>query len=288
MPRPQLHKTTPVRVVGDFVPLNKYLVSKLNLGKIDPISCPTTLILLRAKSTSLKGNLFSVDMSKAFLRIYVDDDQQKYLGICLLIPFGVTTAPRILEVTINKVLQKTGLQAHVIFYVDDCYTSKGFIQSLRDALKHNGIPTKEPEPVSDSRVLGLTNNNGKFKKRGQVPKLECDKKNPEKLTRRSVHSLSGVLVSHYPIAGWLRPATLQLNRLVTALPSYDTELDETIIKKCTALQKLIETRGDPVQGFDPEKLWFVKANLGISTISVTSTRLNYSKSLEHNHLLSSR
>ena len=99
-------------------------------------------------------------------------------------------------------------------YIDDIWVNESVVgvDKVRQLLLKYGLVTKEPEPLSDTRVLGLRvrdPGDGKFVwcRDGEIPVLS------ERVTKRELFSVCGKLLGHYPVAGWLRTACSFVKRL---------------------------------------------------------------------------
>jgi hypothetical protein len=139
-------------------------------------------------------------------------------------------------------------------YADDIFVDEEKIPRIKMILAKNGFNVKEPEDAKHSRILGLKNVNGKWRRRHiTVPTLE-------KLTRRGVHEWTGKLTSHVLVATWLRPAAYFLKRLCVghSPDEWDLPLNDNQAKVCEKLQQDLAQRRDPVGGkwaFDPTEEW---------------------------------
>ena len=254
----QLHKpTTPVRPVLDYRWLNKHIKSSPNEGLEYPVSAPMCLRRWRAHET---GTMCLIDIKKAYLQIFVAQEQTWYQ--CLRFPtehdfyrltrlgFGLSISPKVLRVVLSEILPSDSYPS-IDTYIDDNFLPVADAETVRIRLREHGFDTKEPEPVNQSRVLGLQNSpDGTWKRRGPTPKLE-------KLTKRGVHSWTGKLVCHLPIAKWLRPCASAIKRMC-AVQDWDEPLDAHAIRACNKLTQWLEERGDPCNGqwsYNPVKPW---------------------------------
>ena len=254
----QLHKpTTPVRPVLDYRWLNKLIHSCPNEGLEYPMSAPMCLRRWRAHQT---GTMCLIDIKKAYLQIHVDPEQTWFQ--CLRFPtetdvyrltrlgFGLSISPKVLRVVLSEILPSESFPT-IDTYIDDNFLPVADATAVRQRLREHGFETKEPEPVNESRVLGLQNSpDGTWRRRGSTPLLQ-------KLTKRGVHSWTGKLVCHLPIAKWLRPCVSALKRLC-AVHEWDEPLDAHALHACNRLSKWLAERGDPCGGqwsYNPEELW---------------------------------
>jgi transposase InsO family protein len=254
----QLHKpSTPVRPVCDFKWLNEYIKSAPNEGLMDAISAPTYIRRWRSHPES---RMCLIDIKKAYMRIYVNEEQTYYQ--CVRYPdfktewrltrlgFGLNIAPKVLRVVLNAILPQ-GTFPELDIYIDDNFLPTEAAVSLTAALKENGMECKDPELVSEARVLGLQNHaDGTWSRRTELPLLEAE-------SRRGVHSWTGRLIGHLPVANWLRPCCSALKRLTCAY-DWDEPLPPGLTKKCKKLHQMLIDRGDPATGkwsYDKEHQW---------------------------------
>ena len=265
----QAHKeSTPVRPVMFYVPINKRNLSYPNEGLQASFSCGQVIRELRHKQHTAKGMLMALDIKKAYLGVFLNDEQQYYQGLELRndkqrfyrmvrMGFGLNIAPKVLREIIQFILVNCGLASHVTCYVDDLFTHEIYVERLRKAMAKYGFDMKDPVSVNNSRVLGLENKDGRFRRRGELPKLEVDEKSG-KVTRRTVLRWCAQLMTHYPIGNWLRPAVLTVISLSSLIVNYDDPVDETFMTMCGSLQALLLKRGDPVKGtwaYDGDGEW---------------------------------
>ena len=254
----QLHKpSTPVRPVLDYRWLNKLIHSNPNEGLETPVSAPMCLRRWRAHK---QGTMCLIDIKKAYLQIFVHPDQTWFQ--CLRYPseadvfrltrlgFGLSISPKVLRVVLSEILPSDAFPS-IDTYIDDNFLPVEDASLVRDKLREHGFETKEPEPVNRSRVLGLQNSpDGTWTRRGDTPRLE-------RHTKRGVHSWTGKLVCHLPIARWLRPCVSALKRLC-AVQDWDEPLNDHAVKACQRLTKWLEDRGDPCAGqwsYEPSDPW---------------------------------
>jgi transposase InsO family protein len=254
----QLHKpSTPVRPVLDYRWLNKLIHSCPNEGLDQPVSAPNCLRRWRSHPD---GSMCLIDIKKAYLQISIDKEQTWFQ--CFRYPshddvyrlkrlgFGLSISPKVLRVVLSEILPADTFPS-IDTYIDDNFLPVSDITQVRERLREHGFETKEPEPVNTSRVLGLQNSpDGTWRRRGATPQLE-------KFSKRGVHSWTGKLVCHLPIAGWLRPCASALKRLCSG-QDWDDPLDAHALRACERLGKWLLERGDPCQGiwsFDASKPW---------------------------------
>ncbi|KAK4304578.1 hypothetical protein Pmani_023457 [Petrolisthes manimaculis] len=95
------------------------------------------------------------------------------------------------------------------------------------------------------------------------------KEAPMTLTRRSVFSWCGQLVSHLPVYGWLRPAASFIKRKVTSLTrTWDDETDNT------ELQAMVDNVVQRVSLYDPARgRWDVSGITATMWVDASSVAL---------------
>ncbi|KAF4647258.1 hypothetical protein FOL47_004843, partial [Perkinsus chesapeaki] len=163
----------------------------------------------------------------------------------LRLPFGLSISPKCLEVCLDRILRS--VRSKLDKYLDDIVLPQELLQYVRDILSSNGFPTKEPEPLITSRVLGLQcDSSGQWHRRGVVPTLEVP-------TRRGVHQWAGKYVAHHPVVGWPRAAFSALKRLACVRhdgtsAQWDSPLDAHQLSACHALQAALLESGDTAHG----------------------------------------
>jgi hypothetical protein len=154
----QGHKSTSVRPVGNFIPLNKLIVPTIDP---DSASCKESL---RRWRTYDSGSV--CDVSKAYLRLRLTPEQTWYC--CFRHPksddmyrmkvvfFGLELGPVVLRVAVARTLRKLIADGKVDPYFDDifCRDKKSTSEARELLLKHS-LPTKEPTEMGESRLLGL-------------------------------------------------------------------------------------------------------------------------------------
>ena len=141
-------------------------------------------------------------------------------------------APSIMKAVVRAILEQDDeVSRGVLAYVDDLFVDEDVISAERvvEHFARHGLVCKAPQrPDDKARVLGLqvSSSAGELVWRRDNPV----NKPPETLTRRALFAWCGQLVSHLPVAGWLRPATACLKRRANALtqgwddPTDDQEL----------------------------------------------------------------
>ena len=162
-----------------------------------------------------------VDLKSAYLQIRVSEKLWQYQLVnyegktyCLTrLGFGLNCAPRIMSKILKYVLREideTG--EHTSSYIDDILVDESELPAaeLISHLNEYGLITKPPESLENGTALGLklfgVNGELVFRRGNEIPEVHDD------LSRRGLFSVCGMLVGHYPIAGWLRVACSFIKR----------------------------------------------------------------------------
>ncbi|KAF4717270.1 hypothetical protein FOZ63_026322 [Perkinsus olseni] len=158
---------------------------------------------------------------------------------------------------IHYVLDKGSFSPReVANFLDDVYVSKPLlVPKVISTFSRYALPTKPPEALSGgARVLGL-----EVKPSSKDPHVlvwsrrsDISLDMPVTLTKRSIFSWTGQLVSHYPVCGWLRIYCSYLKRLVCDLAGepnapWDRPLPPVIRRCCRDIATRLEV-DDPVFG----------------------------------------
>lgn len=141
-------------------------------------------------------------------------------------------------------------------YIDDILINEDIIEASRveEHLRNLGLTCKPCERlVGGARALGLRvwgeRGNLYWKRDNEVADV------PAQITRRSVFSLCGKLVGHYPVCGWLRVATAFIKRKANAITErWDDVITDEEVR--TLLMEVVNKvkNNDPVRG-----LWCVNS-----------------------------
>lgn len=263
-----------VRPVMDFRELNHYIETFTAEADV----CSDKLREWRKQGT----NVSILDLKKAYLQIRIHESLWPYQTMivngqryCLTrLGFGLNVAPLIMKAVLNSVLsQDADVKRGTSAYIDDVLVNEDVVTATRVAehLQRYGLTTKEPEHIpSGARVLGL-------RVWGEHEKLFwardgalCDL--PDKLTRRSVFSVCGKLVGHFPVCGWLRVAMAYVKRRANlATQGWDDVVRDNEIK--AILEEIIREvkRNDPVHGRwdvtgEEAKVWVDASSLALGVI----------------------
>ena len=247
MPVIQSHKTTPVRPVLNFVPLNNLIIS--HPGPSAP-ACGESIRKLRQMGTDLRF----VDIEKAYLQLRIHPRLWGYQGLVFKqktflltrMGFGLAIAPKALQMVVSFLIESHGLKADA--YVDDIVTDTGSIALLRGVLSKWGFPTKDPETLGQARVLGLQT----FIEGDAVKWRRAEHQWPttqSPMTKRDVFAFAGRATGHAPVAGWLRPTCSLLKRAATRSTgeSWDAVVPDEVREAAEEILRLMRV-ADPVQG----------------------------------------
>ncbi|KAK4310301.1 hypothetical protein Pmani_018120 [Petrolisthes manimaculis] len=178
-------------------------------------------------------NVVLLDLRKAYLQIRVHRSLWPYQTVlfkgqryCLTrLGFGLNIAPMVMKVVVSEVLKQNDvIEGAASPYVDDILVNEDVVTSdvVISHLRQFGLQCNPAQRVMEgARVLGL--------RVGGAGVLQWQRDNnvkeaPMTLTRRSVFSWCGQLVSHLPVCGWLRPAASFIKRKVTSLTRHVRDL----------------------------------------------------------------
>ncbi|KRZ59047.1 hypothetical protein T02_3184 [Trichinella nativa] len=149
-------------------------------------------------------------------------------------------------------------------YIDDILVNESVVavDRVKRHLAHYGLTCKTHERAADgARLLGL-------KVWGERGKLMWRRDNGV-LTRRSVFSYCGKLVSHIPVCGWLRIATAYIKRKANdATTSWDEVIDGDELRRLIHETALVVKKRDPARGrwdvsAEEAKIWVDANSLAI-------------------------
>ena len=107
-----------------------------------------------------------LDLRKAYLQVHVSKSLQRFqtvkykgqLYVMTRMGFGLNVAPKIMSRIISAVLsQDDVVKKGTDHYIDDIWVNESVVgvERVRQLLLRYGLVTKEPELLSDSRVLSL-------------------------------------------------------------------------------------------------------------------------------------
>ena len=215
-------KTRPVQ---DFRELN---------GLVDARTADADVCADRLREWRRQGaNTALLDLSSAYLQIHVDESLWSFQTVmfrghryCLTrLGFGLNVAPLVMKAILTYVLgQDEEVKQGASAYVDDIYINEDIVavRRVRDHLARFGLQCKPHERVAEgARVLGLRVWGERDGVAGRTNRLMWARANdlpdePPNLTRRSLFSFGGKLISHLPVCGWLRPAVAYIKRRANA------------------------------------------------------------------------
>ena len=238
------------RPVMDFRELNSH---------VDPLTADADVCSEKLREWRRLGvNTSILDLKTAYMQIHVHESLWPFQTVmyrgrrfCLTrLGFGLNIAPGVMKTVIAKVLeQDQSIHAAASPYVDDIYVNNDIVSAerVRNHLSCFGLLCKPPESVADgARVLGLwvwgEGKTLRWRRCNDMPEI------PSVLSRRSVFSLCGKLVSHLPVCGWLRPAVALIKRRANASSSsWDGKVTDD------ALRHMIEDTVDRAKMADPAR-----------------------------------
>ena len=245
----QPNKQTKVRPVMDYRKLNEHIISK---PRANAVVCQEKFRSWRKRGV----NACLLDLKKAYLQIHVGRSLQRFqavrfrskLYVMTRMGFGLNVAPKIMSQIIDKVLSMDAdIERGTDHYIDDIWIDLNVVTAdrVKAHLEKYGLVTKEPEPLINARVLGLRvcrdDEKGYFWRRdGLIQDIG------ESLTKRELFSLSGKLVGHYPVVGWLRTACSFVKRMAEGVEWVDRIPAEARAAAKEVVSRVIDN--DPVRG----------------------------------------
>lgn len=202
------------------------------------------------------SNCCMLDLKKAYLQLYVDNELLKFqavrfkgkLYVMTRMGFGLNVAPKIMSKVLSKVLSMDPKVAEgTDHYIDDIIVDedKVSVESVRNHLLSYGLVTKEPERICDARVLGLRvrkdhNDSLVWSRDNDIGDVDSVQ------TKRELFSVCGRLTGHYPVGGWLRVACSFMKRQTNDC-DWDDRIPESVKTMLSETKALLEER-DPVSG----------------------------------------
>jgi hypothetical protein len=246
----QPNKDSKIRPVMDYgKELNQYISS--NPG-VDVAVCQDKL----RKWRRFGSNCSMLDLKKAYLQLYVDDELLKFqavryknkMYVMTRMGFGLNVAPKIMSKVLGKVLSMDSAVEHgTDHYIDDIIVDEDrvSVDCVRAHLRKYGLVTKEPERMCDARVLGLR------VKLTESDELVWGRDNEygdiaDVVTKRELFSVCGRLTGHYPLGGWLRVACSFMKRQASDC-DWDEEVPSRVKEMLLETQTMLAKR-DPVCG----------------------------------------
>ena len=258
-----------VRPVLDYRELNKHVLSHTR----DAAVCGEKLREWRKmpKSCSM------LDLKDAYLQLEVDESLRRFQQVVhrgkryvlTRLGFGLSSAPRIMSRVLEVVLKKDEtIYRATSSYIDDIIVNEDIIdvEHVRGHLAKFGLTSKPAVKLKEAKALGLQLaecDDGRISwKRGSAWTDE------EVTTKRHVFSWCGKIVSHYPVAGWLRVASSFLKRMCRG--EWDEPVDDCVREVyqeiCTKLKE-----NDPVGGCwnvacdEDVRIWCDASSIAIGT-----------------------
>ena len=238
-----------VRPVMGYRELNNYVESKPGH---DTAVCQEKLREWR----KLGAAASLLDLRKAYLQVHVSERLQRFqtvrykgeLYVMTRMGFGLNVAPKVMSKIVSTVLsQDPQVDMGTDHYIDDIFVNEKVVdvQRVRDVLLRHGLVTKDPEPLSNARVLGVRvkksrNHQLVWSRDAELPRLSED------ITKRELFSVCGKLVGHYPVAGWLRTACSFIKRSANDVGWDDSVSVATVDLMREVLGRV--ARDDPVRG----------------------------------------
>ena len=255
----QGHKaSTPVRPCLDYHCLNESILS--HPGGDAP-ACDQKIREWRCRGV----DQVVVDIRKAFLQVHVDPSLVRYQTVVFhgvtyvmkRMAFGLSIVPKVMDTIVKFAL---GNFPDADNYVDDVVAPSEQLPEVTAALNQYGLPTKPPEVLTGTRLLGMQllvgtpNEEVMWRRRDGV-----DLTLPKQPTKREVFSWCGRLTSHYPVASWLRPCCSYIKRVSCDNAAvWGKPIPAVLEKLCCTVEDQV-SREDPVNG-----KWTVKSTGGVT------------------------
>ena len=244
----QEHKpTTPVRPCLDYCELNSRIQS---FPGGDAPACDDKL--RKWRRDGCPENFDLLDIRKAYLQVHVAEHLQPYQLVLwksevykmTRMCYGLAVAPKFMDLIVKWILRQ-----HPEFdnYVDDICVPKCITAKVAEKLDQYGMPTKTPEPLMSTRVLGLELTQRADGSIQWCRRSDVDLTVPVNVTRRHVFSWCGKVTSHYPVCGWLRPACSLLKRMASVVDGWDYPAPSEV-RRCMVDVAAWLTDSDPTYG----------------------------------------
>ena len=157
----------------------------------------------------------------------------------------------IIKAIISTVLvQEEWMMKATSSFIDDIYVNEEEISAdeAKAKLESFSLTCKDPECQKlGAKVLGLKvwgeHDTLRWKRGTAIPEA------PAEITRRTVFSMCGKLVGHFPVCGWLRVIAGVLKGLVIAVTKgWDDPIDDVSLRRVMEEVLMRVTRDDPVRG----------------------------------------
>lgn len=237
-----------VRPVLDFRQLNKFVSSHPGASDV----CDETM----RKWRRVGENIALLDLRKAYLQLHVDSSLWKHQVVkyqgkmyyLTRLGFGLNCAPKIMSCVLAKVLSLDNkICGATDNYVDDILVNTDVVSTgiVADHLTAYGLRTKPPESINGAKVLGLhvqedAADELRWSRGNVIPDVG------ELVTRRELFSVCGLLVGHYPVAGWIRVACGYIKRHSNGIRWEDDIGEKSRQLLCDLVKRVTEQ--DPVGG----------------------------------------
>ncbi|KAF0297012.1 hypothetical protein FJT64_005559 [Amphibalanus amphitrite] len=241
-----------VRPVLDYRELNRHVTAHTADAEV----CAEQLRRWRRHGSRLAV----LDLRKAYMQLRLDRRLWPYHTVrvrgqlhCLQrMSYGLNVAPNIMRSVVRTILeQNEAVSRGVLPYVDDLLVNEDVIsaEQVAEHFSRYGLVCKPPQrPADGARMLGLQvscSRSGELQWRRDNPVGAP----PEVMTRRALFAWCGQLVSHLPVAGWLRPAAAWLKRRANALSQgWDDPIDDPDLRAQVSQVAERVTSNDPARG----------------------------------------
>ena len=240
-----------VRPVMDYRSLNEH---------VDTYTANADVCIDKIREWRKMGvNVCALDLKSAYLQIHVKKSLWRYQTVVFRgrrwaltrLGFGLNVSPAVMKAVLGKVLSMNAdVERGTSTYIDDILVNEEIVtaEQVRSHLSRFGLVTKDPEHVKDgARLLGLhvwrERDELQWRREDDVGEL------PLELTRRSVFSICGKLLGHFPVCHWLRVAVAYIKRRANeASEGWDDVIESGAVR--ALLSEVVERvkKSDPVHG----------------------------------------
>jgi transposase InsO family protein len=269
-------KQRKIRPVLDFSVLNSSVMSLV--GQAMP-SCQDSLREWRVKGES--GAI--VDLKRAYMQIHMERELWVYQAVrwegrvflLTRLGFGLNVAPKIMTSIVQKVLSLDGsVNSVTSSYADDIHVAGDGrkVSQVRGHLQKFGLQSKDAEQLGCKegvRVLGLrVSQQFTWSRDSSLPRLST-----QVLTRRELHGWVGELISHFPVASWMRVYCGYLQRCTAEEGiGWDEKVSAETWGKANEMDSKLRDEGDPVRGYwpvdltQPAVMWVDASSLAMGVV----------------------